>query len=46
MVYVSPSGTAFLKDADPLGFENVKSDEFLTAVVTTFWERYGGKTYE
>ena len=36
----------FLKDADPLGFENVKSDEFLTAVVTTFWERYGGKTYE
>ena len=36
----------FLKDADPLGFENVKSEEFLTAVVTTFWERYGGKTYE
>lgn len=36
----------FLKDADPIGFENVKSDEFLTAVVTTFWERYGGKTYE
>lgn len=36
----------FLKDADPLGFENVKSDEFLKAVVTTFWERYGGKTYE
>lgn len=36
----------FLKDADPLGFENVKSDEFLTAVVSTFWERYGGKTYE
>ena len=36
----------FLKDADPLGFENVKSEEFLTAAVTTFWERYGGKTYE
>ena len=36
----------FLKDADPLGFENVKSDEFLKAVVATFWERYGGKTYE
>lgn len=36
----------FLKDADPRGFENVKSDEFLTAVVRTFWERYGGKTYE
>ncbi len=36
----------FLKDAEPLGFENVKSDEFLKAVVTMFWERYGGKTYE
>ena len=36
----------FLKDADPLGFENVKSDEFLKAAVTTFWERYGGKTFE
>lgn len=36
----------FLKDADPLGFENVKSEEFLKAAVTTFWERYGGKTYE
>ncbi len=36
----------YLKDADPLGYENVKSEEFLKAVVTTFWERYGGKTYE
>lgn len=36
----------FLKDADPLGFENVKSDEFLKAVVATFWDRYGGKSYE
>lgn len=36
----------FLKDADPLGFENVKSTEFLKAVITTFWERYSGKTYE
>ncbi len=36
----------FLKDADPLGFENVKSLEFLKAAVKTFWERYGGKTYE
>lgn len=36
----------FLKDADPLGYENVKSEEFLKAVVTTFWDRYGGKTYE
>lgn len=36
----------FLKDADPIGFENVKSSEFLTAVVTTFWKKYGGQTYE
>lgn len=36
----------FLKDADPIGFENVKSNEFLTATVTTFWERYGNQTYE
>ncbi len=36
----------YLKDADPLGFENVKSNEFLKAVVTRFWEKYGGHTYE
>jgi len=36
----------FLKDADPIGYENVKSEELLKAVVTTFWERYGGKTYD
>lgn len=36
----------FLKDADPVGFENVKNEEFLIATITTFWERYGGKTYE
>ena len=36
----------FLKDADPIGFENVKSGEFLDAVIKEFWERYGGKVYE
>lgn len=36
----------YLKDADPIGFENVKNDEFLTTAVTKFWERYGGKTFE
>ena len=36
----------YLKDADTLGYENVKSEEFLRAAVTTFLERYGGKTYE
>ena len=36
----------FLKDADLKAFENVKSEEFLRAVVIMFWEKYGGKTYE
>ncbi|WP_346671228.1 TnsA endonuclease N-terminal domain-containing protein [Faecalicoccus acidiformans] len=36
----------YLKDADPISFENVKSTEFLKIAVTTFWERYGGKLYE
>ena len=36
----------FLKDADPIGYGNVKSEEFLKAVVTKFRERYGGKTYD
>lgn len=36
----------YLKDADPIAYENVKSTEFLKLAVTTFWERYGGKLYE
>ena len=36
----------YLKDADPIGFENVKSDEFLNATVTKFWQRYGGRIYD
>ena len=36
----------FLKDADPIGFENVKNEEFLKSAISIFWERYGGKTYE
>lgn len=36
----------YLKDADPIGFENVKNEEFLVAVVSKFWEKYGGMTYE
>lgn len=36
----------FLKDANPIGFENVKSEEFLRAAITKFWDSYGGKTYE
>ena len=36
----------YLKDADPIGFENVKNEEFLRTSITKFWERYGDKTYE
>ena len=36
----------FLKDADPIGYENVKNEVFLKNAIETFWERYGGKTYE
>lgn len=36
----------YLKDADPIGFENVKNEEFLVAVVSKFWKKYGGMTYE
>lgn len=36
----------FLKDADPIGFDNIKSEEFIRKVITMFWERYGNKTYE
>ena len=36
----------FLKDADPIGFENVKNEEFLKNAISIFWERYGDKTYE
>jgi type III restriction enzyme, res subunit len=36
----------FLKDAAPIGFDNVKNEEFLKKSITMFWEKYGGKTYE
>ena len=36
----------YLKDADPIGFENDKNEEFLRTSITKYWERYGGKTYE
>lgn len=36
----------YLKDADPNGFENVKAEEFLKSAIVSFWDRYGGKTYE
>lgn len=36
----------YLKDAAPIGFDNVKNEEFLKKSITMFWEKYGGKTYE
>ena len=36
----------FLKDADPIGFDNVKNEEFLKNAISMFWERYGNKTFE
>lgn len=39
-------GNGFLKDADPIGYGNVKNEGFLTDAVNTFWQRYGGKKYE
>ncbi len=36
----------FLKDADLKAYENVKDEEFLRSVITTFWSTYGGHTYE
>ena len=36
----------YLKDADPIGFDNVKNEEFLHTSIKMFWERYGDKTYE
>lgn len=36
----------YLKDANVQAFDNVKSEEFLREAIATFWERYGGNTYE
>lgn len=36
----------FLKDANTIGFDNVKNEDFLKKSITIFWERYGGKIYE
>lgn len=36
----------FLKDANLKAYENVKNEEFLRSVITTFWDEYGGQTFE
>jgi len=36
----------FLKDAHLKAYENVKSEEFLREVIRTFWDIYGGQTFE
>lgn len=36
----------YLKEADIIGYENVKSKQFIAEVIRDFWERYNGKTFE
>lgn len=36
----------YLKDVDIKGYDNVKSETFLKAVIEEFWNNYGEKTYE
>ena len=36
----------YLKDANPMGYDNVKNEEFLRGAIKDFWEKYGGKVYE
>lgn len=36
----------YLKDAYPMGYDNVKNEEFLRGAIKDFWEKYGGKLYE
>ena len=36
----------YLKALSISGYENVKNEEFLKAVIKDFWETYGEKTYE
>ena len=37
---------SYLKDCEPIAYDNVKDEQFLDYAVTEFWERYGGNTYE
>ena len=36
----------YLKEVDVQGYENVKNEEFLRAIIKDFWNKYGNKTYE
>lgn len=36
----------YLKNVSVVGYENVRSGEFLSHVIKEFWERYGGKSYD
>lgn len=36
----------YLKRAYIIGYEEVKDIQFLKEVITSFWENYGGKTYD
>lgn len=36
----------YLKDTSVIGYSNVKSKEFLKAIINDFWSKYGDKEYE
>jgi hypothetical protein len=36
----------YLKDTSVIGYSNVKSKEFLKAIIKDFWNKYGEKEYE
>jgi hypothetical protein len=36
----------YLKDTSVIGYSNVKSKEFLKAIIKDFWDKYGEKEYE
>ncbi len=36
----------YLKDTSVVGYGNVKSKEFLKAIINDFWDKYGEKEYE
>lgn len=36
----------YLKDTSVIGYSNVKSKEFLKAIINDFWDKYGEKEYE
>ena len=36
----------YLKEAEPIGYENVRDEAFIRTVIREFWKRYGKEKYE